>query len=88
VEQTVTILNEEGLHARPAGNFVKEASKFKASIELRAGGKAINAKSILSVMSLGLTQGTSLTIAADGEDASTALESLVGLVNRRFVVES
>jgi phosphocarrier protein HPr len=83
-ERTVTIHNEEGLHARPAGMLVKTASEFKATVELRANGAVKNAKSIMGVMSLGLERGNQVTIVANGEDAEAAVIAIESLVNNRF----
>ncbi|MBI4404579.1 MAG: HPr family phosphocarrier protein [Deltaproteobacteria bacterium] len=88
MDQTVKIKNEEGLHARPAGFLVKKASQFKSVIEIRANGKTANAKSIMSVMGLGLNKDADVTISAVGVDEKEALDALVGLVERKFVAEA
>ena len=54
MEKIVTIKNASGLHARPAGMFVKKASEFKSTVEVKAKNKVVNAKSIMGIMSLGL----------------------------------
>lgn len=82
--QTVTLKNAEGLHARPAGLFVKKANEFKAQVRVRAGGQAKNGKSIMALMSLGLKGGAELTIEADGEDAQPALAALIQLIESKF----
>lgn len=84
MEKTVTIENKTGLHARPASMFVQTANKFKSKIKLTAKGKTVDAKSILMIMSLGLQQGTDVTISAEGEDAQAALDALVDLVKNKF----
>ena len=56
METTLIIENKTGLHARPASMFVQEANKFSSKIKLTAKGKTVDAKSILMIMSLGLTQ--------------------------------
>ncbi|MDQ0203258.1 HPr family phosphocarrier protein [Pectinatus haikarae] len=84
MEKTLTIENKTGLHARPASMFVQTANKFKAKIKLTAKGKTVDAKSILMIMSLGLQQGTDVTISADGEDAQAALDALTDLVKSKF----
>ncbi len=81
---TVKVLNEEGLHARPAGVLVKTASSFTAEIELSADGDTANAKSIMSVMGLGLTKDTEVVITADGSDAEAALKEITNLFNNKF----
>lgn len=80
MEKIVTILNEEGLHARPAGILVKAASAFESNIEINS----VNAKSIMSVMSLGLTKDAEVTLKAEGTDAEEALNALSELVNNKF----
>lgn len=84
MEKTVTIKNASGLHARPAGMFVKKASEFKSTVEIKAKDKVVNAKSIMGIMSLGLGQGDTVTIMADGNDAENAINELVELVESGF----
>ena len=60
VENTVVITNKVGLHARPAALFVQEAARFHARIQVKHGEQSVNAKSILSVLKLGASQGTTL----------------------------
>jgi phosphocarrier protein HPr len=88
MQKTVKILNEEGLHARPAGIFVKCASRFTSTIEVEANGRRVNGKSIMSLMGLGLTKDTDLNIFAEGDDAGEAVDALVKLVNRKFIADS
>ena len=84
VTGTVTILNSSGFHARPAGLFVKTASRFCSSIKVVSGKQTANGKSILSLMLLGATPGTEITIEARGEDEAEALNALAELVTGRF----
>lgn len=79
-----TVLNEAGLHARPAGMLVKEAAKFKSSIELEGANKKANAKSIMTVMALGLSKGTEVTLHIDGPDEEAAKDALVALFENGF----
>ena len=84
-EATTMIRNSQGMHARPASIFVQKASSFSSKIQLRtANGKAVDAKSILMVMSLGLTYGDQVTIAADGPDARKAVNELIRLIDSGF----
>ena len=79
--------HEEGFHARPAGDFSKLASKFKADIVLFKNGnedKEYNPKSIISIMTMGATQNDSITIQAEGIDEEEAVTSLLELVNNDF----
>lgn len=79
-EKTVTVNNKTGLHARPAAMFVQKAQGFTSDITLHRDSKAVSAKSILGVMSLNVSQGTVITIKAEGQDASQAVEALAELV--------
>ena len=84
MERLVSIKNATGLHARPAGMFVKKAAEFKSTVEVIAKGKTVNAKSIMGIMSLGLAKGDELTISAKGEDEETAVNTLVELIESGF----
>lgn len=83
-EVVLTIENEEGLHARPAGVFVKEANAFKSKVELDFNGKKVNGKSIMTLMSLGLTKNAQITLIVDGEDEQQALSRLSDLIKNKF----
>ncbi|HZY64750.1 MAG TPA: HPr family phosphocarrier protein [Rubrobacteraceae bacterium] len=78
-EKEVTIVPEEGLHARPA-EFVKAAKGYDSDIKVLKDGKEANAKSSLSLMSLGAGQGDKLIIRAEGEDEEAAAEALAELI--------
>ncbi|MCT4604787.1 MAG: HPr family phosphocarrier protein [Marinisporobacter sp.] len=84
MEKTVKILNESGMHARPAGAFVKMASSFTSDIQIETNGKVLNAKSIMNVLSLGLKKDDEIKIIANGNDEKEAIEGLVNLVNSKF----
>jgi phosphocarrier protein len=79
-----TILNEEGLHLRPAGMFVKLASTFKSEIWVEKDGETANGKSIMGLALLAAERDAAISITAEGEDAADALEALGALVNRKF----
>lgn len=80
----VTVLNEEGLHARPAMQFVDAANGFGATIVVRNDCDVVDGKSVMGMITLGATQGTRLTIEADGDDAPAAVESLRRLFDAKF----
>lgn len=75
-----TLVNKDGLHARPAADFVKRASGFEATVTVNG----VDAKSLLRIMSLGLGVGSELTLTAEGTDAQAALDDLVGLIESGF----
>jgi phosphocarrier protein len=83
-EVTLTVRNKVGLHARPAALFVQAAQKFNCDLKVTHGEREGNAKSILSVLSLGIDQNAVITIQADGENADQALEALKALIENNF----
>lgn len=81
------IRNHSGLHARPASEFMECAKRFRSKIKIGRAGepeRAANAKSILMVLSLVLTQGTDVVLTAEGEDECEAVDSLVELIESGF----
>ena len=84
VERTVTIVNRQGLHARPAAEIVKLTSKFEAEVTLVRDDLEVNGKSIMGVMMLAAEQGASLQLRADGPDADQALDALTALIANKF----
>jgi phosphocarrier protein len=92
ISRNVTIQNSVGLHARPATFFVQKANSFKCSIWVEKEDCRVNAKSLLGVLSLGITRGMTITLIADGEDEAAAIEGLATLVdtelcdNKQFIV--
>ncbi len=87
MEKNVTILNQEGLHARPAASLVQEANKYQSDIKIIAGSQEVSAKSIMGIMAMGLQKDAQITIKADGEDATNAVNSIVNLINNQFNIE-
>ncbi|MCK4801641.1 MAG: HPr family phosphocarrier protein [Anaerolineales bacterium] len=81
---TVIVNHEVGLHARPASMFVQTAAKFSSDIEVVHGEKIANAKSILTVLTLGVQKDAEITIKAEGTDAEEALQALEQLVLDNF----
>ena len=84
MERDARIVNPLGMHARPAAEFVKVASRFKSAVEVRKDDLAVNGKSIMGVMMLAAECGSSLTIKTDGEDAEAAMHALLALVADGF----
>jgi len=84
VSREVEICNRLGLHARAAARFVHTASSFRSTIQIERDGQQVDGKSILGLLLLAATQGSSLRIIASGEDATQAVEALCALVSDRF----
>jgi phosphocarrier protein HPr len=76
----VTIVNELGLHARPAAEFVRRASAFRSDIWLVKDGQRFSASSLIDVMRANLDQGANVILEAEGADAETAVERLAELI--------
>ncbi len=83
-EITLTINHEVGLHARPASMFVQTAARFSSDIEVTHGETTANAKSILSVLTLGAHKDAEIIITAEGYDADDALQALEQLILDNF----
>ena len=73
--------NQVGLHARPATFFIQKANEFKSSIWVEKDDRRVNAKSLLGVLSMGIADGTTISLIADGVDEAEALEALEKLVS-------
>jgi len=81
-KKLTAIRNKNGLHARPASDFVRCASRFKSDITIRRPGDdtLINAKSIIIVLAAGMAQGEAVELSAEGEDEQTAVDTLAALL--------
>lgn len=84
LQQTLTIRNKLGLHARPSALLAKTAGLFKSSITLTSGSRTVDAKSILGLMTMAMPCGAELTVSVDGPDEKAALESIVELFENLF----
>ena len=82
--RTTTVVNCHGLHARPAGLFVREAARWKSGVEIanlsRPEKAPANAKSIIAVLALGISRGCEVALFAEGEDETQAVDALVALI--------
>ena len=78
------ILNQYGIHARPAALFVKTASRFEAEVMVEKDGNMVSGKSIMGLMTLEASRGSKLKITAEGPDAAEALGELAALIDGRF----
>ena len=80
VRETV-VNNKVGLFARPATFFIQKANEFKCSIWVEKDDRRVNAKSLLGVLSMGIEDGTTISLIADGVDEAEALDALEKLVS-------
>jgi phosphocarrier protein HPr len=80
----MTVVNKLGIHARPAALFVKTANRFGCEITVQKDGETVNGKSIMGMMMLAAGPGSKLTVHAEGQDATKALNELEELLKRKF----
>jgi len=84
IQQTTTIINKLGLHARAAAKFVTQASLFNAEINLKRKNQTVNGKSIMGVMMLAAAKGSEIELIIEGDDEKHAMLSLLELIENRF----
>jgi len=84
VSQSVTVVNELGMHARAAAKFVHLATRFTARVKVARHGREMDGKSIMGILLLAAARGSIITISAEGADEQAAIEALVGLVASGF----
>lgn len=84
LSKTIVVQNQVGLHARPATFFIQKSNEFKSSIWIVKEERKVNAKSLLGVLSLGITKGTEIEIIADGVDEEEAVNALETLIDSNF----
>jgi phosphocarrier protein HPr len=84
LRRTVTINKRPGLHLKPAASIVSLAQRFRSEIRLIRDNRIANGKSIMGVLGLEAEYGARLTIEAEGQDETEAMEALVELVNNNF----
>ena len=80
----ITVPNQVGLYARPATFFIQKANEFKSTMMVEKDERKVNAKSLLGVLSLGITKGTSIVITAEGPDEEEAVNALCDLIASNF----
>ncbi|MCK8816715.1 HPr family phosphocarrier protein [Natroniella sulfidigena] len=83
-EQQVMVTSSAGLHARPASLIVQEANNYQSEIKLAKDNNEVNAKSIMGIMGLGVSQQTEITVKAEGEDEEEAVAAVVKLIESGF----
>ena len=84
LSKKIVVQNQVGLHARPATFFIQKSNEFKSSIWVEKDDRRVNAKSLLGVLSLGITKGMEITIITDGTDEKEAIEALEKLIESNF----
>ena len=84
LQQTITIVNKLGLHARAAAKFVTQASLFTSEINVKRNNLDVNGKSIMGVMMLAAAKGSEIELIIDGNDEEQAMQSLLELIENRF----
>jgi phosphocarrier protein HPr len=84
LRQEIEIINKLGLHARASAKLIQVASQYPCEVVLDRDGKRANAKSIMAVMMLAASKGTTLTIETDGADEQVALDAVLALINDKF----
>ncbi|MBE7048314.1 MAG: HPr family phosphocarrier protein [Ruminococcaceae bacterium] len=84
LSKEIVVQNQVGLHARPATFFIQKCNEFKSSVWVEKNDRRVNAKSLLGVLSLGITKGTKITVIADGTDEAEAMDALAGLIGASF----
>ena len=86
-EQTITIVNRAGIHARPSAMVVQVTKNYSCNIYFEKGNDRINAKSIMGIITLGAGYGTEIKIIAEGDDEEAAVQALVRLFESKFEEE-
>ena len=84
ISKEIEIINKLGMHARAAAQFVQLASNFSSHIEIEKDNRRVNGKSIMGIMMLAASKGSTVTLHASGEDEEQSIESLSELINNRF----
>lgn len=84
LERQTKVINRLGLHARASAKLVKSAGRYTSSILIGTDSETVDGKSIMGLMMLAATQGTTMTITIEGEDAENAMQNIVGLFENRF----
>jgi phosphocarrier protein HPr len=83
-QRDTTIVNKLGMHLRAAAVFIEAANKFRCQVYLKKDERSVNAKSIMGLMTLAATYGSTVTVICEGEDEGEALQALTDLIANRF----
>ncbi|HVP69453.1 MAG TPA: HPr family phosphocarrier protein [Anaeromyxobacteraceae bacterium] len=84
IERSFTILNSLGLHARPAAMLVQAANRFSSDVQIEKDGTSVNAKSIMGVLTLAASKGSSILVTCEGDDAAQAMEAMAKVIESGF----
>ncbi|MBV8510866.1 MAG: HPr family phosphocarrier protein [Xanthobacteraceae bacterium] len=84
VTRVMKIINQKGLHARASAKFVQTVEKFDAEVRVSRGGETVGGTSIMGLMMLAASPGTSITVEASGKDAAAVVDALEALLANRF----
>jgi phosphocarrier protein len=84
IEKVITVSNRAGIHARPAAMLVRAVNAFTCTVLLTRDTYTVNAKSIMSVITLGAAYGAEITVKADGADEQDAIDTIVRLFESKF----
>ena len=84
VTKELTVVNQLGIHARPASMFVKTANRYRSEVLVEKDGETVNGKSIMGMMMLAAGPGSKIRVRAEGHDASEVVEDLEALLRRKF----
>ena len=84
LQRQTEVINRLGLHARASAKLVKSAGRYASSIRIGTDSETVDGKSIMGLMMLAATQGTTMTITIEGEDAESAMRDIIGLFEDRF----
>ena len=87
IKETFTVLNDKGLHTRPATELVKLASTFKSNMTLVYQDFNVNAKSLLGLLMLAAPRGSKIRVEAEGDDAKEAVEAILKLAEDKFYIQ-
>ncbi len=82
IEKEVTIMNSQGLHARPAAVFVQIANRYNSAISVKKDNEIVNGKSIMGILMLGANHKSRITLIAEGDDAAETIEELEGFLSK------
>jgi phosphocarrier protein HPr len=84
ISQSVTVVNQLGMHARAAAKFVHVATRYEARVRVAREAREMDGKSIMGILLLAAARGSTITISADGADETAAVDALVALVQSGF----